>query len=301
MYNKYTHRTSNFSPRQGFTLVETVVVISISVILLSLLVVAVQQVRSTTRNLTCKNNLKQIGLALANYESANRCLPAANALPSAASPFVVLLPFLELSHLYDQFDLSQGIHGTKPISSSPAARVRIVCLRCPASPNSDRTRTDYVINRGTTLALPRNDPWFAFEHEYPRLSQFSKGTTGTTLMSEFCSFVPGAIRGGYTELPPRGILNSTQSDQLANECAVIVGQERFDKRNGDDWWGGGTFNYYHILAPNRNSCFNGNTQYSVDTANSMHSGGVNALFADGRIEFISDNIDLTIWKSTGTR
>jgi prepilin-type processing-associated H-X9-DG protein len=292
---------SNRSLRQGLTLVETIVVLSIGIALVSLLMVAVQQVRATTRRIGCTNNLKQIGVALANYESTYRCLPAAVTMPSSASPFLVLLPYLEMKDLYEKFDLSMSWDGPDSIDFNPARQQRIPLFRCPASPNQELTRTDYVLNRGTTVAPQRNDPWFFFEQSYPKLSQFSKGATGTALMSEFCSFVPEAKKGGYIELPPRAIVNDSQSSDLANECIESAAEDLINKFNGKNWWGGGACNYYHILPPNHNSCFNGNLQFSIDTANSMHSKGVNTLFADGRVKFVSDQIDLDVWKSFGTR
>jgi prepilin-type processing-associated H-X9-DG protein len=258
-------------------------------------------VRETSRNLSCKNNLKQIGLALANYESNHRHIPTANAHPSSASPFVMLLPYLELADLYAKFDLGAGILDPNHIGRSPWINHRIGYLRCPSTVNQHLVRTDYMINRGTTVAHRRNDPWFSFEQKYPRLSDFSKGTSGTTLLSEFGSFVPGTSAGGYLKLPPRVISNDSQSEELAQECAAIASDARIDKGNGNTWWGGGAFNYYHILTPNQNSCFNGNLQYSIDTANSLHPSGVNTLWADGRVEFVTNSIDRDVWRSSGTR
>ena len=99
------------SNRVGFTLVELLVVITIIGILIALLLPAVQAAREAARRLQCSNNLKQWGLAMANYKSANKAFPPAiiRDVRYIRHTYVVSLwPYLELSNLFDQYDFKQA-------------------------------------------------------------------------------------------------------------------------------------------------------------------------------------------------
>ena len=103
----------------GFTLIELLVVIAIIAILVALLLPAVQQAREAARRSSCKNNLKQLGLALHNYHDVHRVFPPAQLrgrnsstgieYGNAASWGAMLLPFIEQAPLYDQMNFSIGI------------------------------------------------------------------------------------------------------------------------------------------------------------------------------------------------
>ena len=117
--------------RRGFTLIELLVVIAIIAVLIALLLPAVQAAREAARRAQCMNNLKQLGLALANYESANNVYPSAavfgigtGGMPGSicSSPgfgnncqntpwFVLMLPYIEQSALYNSFNASIGMEG----------------------------------------------------------------------------------------------------------------------------------------------------------------------------------------------
>ena len=108
------------APRGGFTLVELLVVIAIIGTLVGLLLPAVQSAREAARRMQCQNGMKQIGLGVFNFESANRRTPYAGQCDSTGdgstvymvhSPATMILPFIEQNAIYNQFDLSYDVAG----------------------------------------------------------------------------------------------------------------------------------------------------------------------------------------------
>ncbi|MEM7477211.1 MAG: DUF1559 domain-containing protein [Planctomycetota bacterium] len=159
----------NRKSQRGFTLVELLVVIAIIGILVGLLLPAVQAAREAARRMQCSNNLKQLGIALHNYHTAYRMFPlhyvdqtgrgTANetALTGRTSCFVRLLPFIEQTSAYNQFNLSFGFENA-PIPTDhpnwPIAQVNFSFLLCPSDPNAgvndsmNSGNTNYVVNFG---------------------------------------------------------------------------------------------------------------------------------------------------------
>ena len=137
---KLHHSRSNPA---GFTLVELLVVIAIIGLLVGLLLPAVQAARQAARRLHCQNNLKQIGLGLANYESLHRLYPkGGSGAVSLTNPTILarhrvswgtaILPFIEQTPLYDSIELSLPyIHP----SNWAAGQTLVPTYLCPAAPN----------------------------------------------------------------------------------------------------------------------------------------------------------------------
>ena len=136
--------------KRGFTLIELLVVIAIIAVLVALLLPAVQQAREAARRVQCKNNLKQIGLALHNYHDAFNRLPITtyvspvNEWAARAGIFVRLLPYIEQQALSDKFNMQVGNQFNHPWTGEI-----VPSYSCPSEPNTTKT-----IGGGGELAFP---------------------------------------------------------------------------------------------------------------------------------------------------
>ena len=164
------------SKRQAFTLVELLVVIAIIGILVGLLLPAVQAAREAARRMSCQNNMKQIGLAMHNFESAYKFFPPARVdaapgfpvvemgVPAPATgtiahgPGIFLLPFIEQQAVYNLYDMKQT--WSSPANAA-AIKTPIPSFSCPSTPQPPN-RLDNGNAPGSTAA----DRWLAATSDY---------------------------------------------------------------------------------------------------------------------------------------
>ncbi len=191
---------------RGFTLVELLVVIAIVGILIALLLPAVQQARGAARRLQCQNHLKQIALAMHNYESSFRVLPPGGTRDTDFSVQARLLPYIEQANLQNLLDFGQPAFSGSWSGAIPnpqfasAFEVAIPTFLCPSDPApaqtavavSGRTYTygglSYMVSfgsgQGTNNDFHRPTDGAVYEHSRVRLADFTDGTSTTVICSE---------------------------------------------------------------------------------------------------------------------
>jgi prepilin-type N-terminal cleavage/methylation domain-containing protein len=144
---------------RGFTLIELLVVIAIIAILIALLLPAVQQAREAARRSQCKNNLKQLGLAMHNYHDVHNKFPVGHYSCCWGTWMVAILPYIEQAQLFSLYQNSGGNDATGPRygaapNSTLVTNRRLSALSCPSDKDSrpigNITSHNYVVNFGNT-------------------------------------------------------------------------------------------------------------------------------------------------------
>lgn len=313
---------------RGFTLIELLVVIAIIAVLIALLLPAVQQAREAARRMSCKNNLKQIGLALHNYHEVNRMLPPSFVVDYGStggewSIHARILPYVEQSSLYNQADLS--LPYGDPANAGIATQ-RIDIYLCP-SEVKDRMRTDsstgaaihypisYGFNGGTwrvwtnSTGQPGNGA-FAPNAAFA-MRNFTDGTSNTLGFSEVKAFTPYLRDGDGASAT---IPNPSQISGFGGSFKTNSGHtEWVDGRVHQTGFtttftpntvvphvdGSATYDVDFTNCREEKSC-SGPT-YAAVTSRSYHTGIVNSLLMDGSVRSISETIDLQTWRRLGQR
>ncbi len=206
--------------RAAFTLIELLVVIAIIGVLIALLLPAVQAVREAARRMSCTNNLKQIGLALHNYESANGVFPPGRINTYVAGnghcwgAYSQMLPFLEQKAVFDAMNFSMNPDPDYTTSSAVVNKTAAVTvlniLLCPSDGGPSLVQVgggmyaghNYLLNVGSGYTVVQNPPapgttpnGIFFENSAVRFPDISDGTSQTVAISETIRSSAGAPTG----------------------------------------------------------------------------------------------------------
>ncbi|AMV19061.1 DUF1559 domain-containing protein [Planctomyces sp. SH-PL14] len=311
--------------RRGFTLIELLVVIAIIAVLVAILLPAVQQAREAARQSQCRNNMKQVGLALFNYEEQNGAFPiGATGGQRGANWFVRILPFIDQKAGYDRVDFSAGsFYGH--VSLQPIlATLKVPIFVCPSSPNGysspNATITSYA---GGSMLM-----------DYVGIAGAYPDPAATPRTATVCT--AGQVQGGYY-CENGGLIGfrakSLRDFKDGSSNAMLVG-EQSGQVNGTENSSNALGGWYGIVAntmvrSDGGTTWDGATPVSAITSssgytgglttvrhpinsywlqgapssanspyeanyilNSYHTGGIEALFADGSVHFLSESLHM---------
>ena len=321
--------------RRAFTLIELLVVIAIIAVLIALLLPAVQQAREAARRTQCKNNLKQLGLAMHNYHDVHvRFAPnrlgrsgGMGGSPNFAALgwTVHLLPFVDQAPMYSSMNLDFHDPATAnnggslfgPNAQAPvrAAREKVLpALLCPSNPQP----AFYGPATGGWGGSYKDDSWndgingartdyvgnmgFMFAgHRDCSLVTYPAPNGNTWAVSWDMNIQP--LQGNNGVFGYHGSIGINQiSDGTSNTLMIMESMHWVNKANpsvafGDGMWFG-PWAIHSVKMP-----INSDPQgdYRCDQWSSTHTGGAHGLMSDGAVRFVSENLDTGVRKAIGTR
>jgi prepilin-type N-terminal cleavage/methylation domain-containing protein/prepilin-type processing-associated H-X9-DG protein len=322
--------------RRGFTSIELLVVIAIIAVLIGLLLPAVQKVRAAAARAQCGNNLKQIGVALMNYESVNGTLPIGDSRGYLNLPRVtwqaLILPYIEQNNLATLYNYK--VDWDNPLNY-PAIATQVKIYNCPSTANGirfDRTPDEPLGGTEPRAAcdywnVNEIAPWIGVNCGFPNAVYYSG--------SRYDPLLAGVLVNTKVGIgtPLVAITDGTSNTYMVAESAgrpnfyYTGGRQSAPPGYAGDWEpgnpnpGNGTWNGeacwadpYASFDPKGSNPANGYVQPFNSPANtcsmncnnhneiySFHTSGCNFLFADGSVHFLSSSASLCVIGALGTR
>jgi prepilin-type N-terminal cleavage/methylation domain-containing protein len=295
--------------KRGFTLVELLVVIAIIGILIALLLPAVQAAREAARRTQCLANVRQVGVAMHSYHAANQVLPVGSYSCCWGTWLVAILPYVEQGDLAKRYHYEHKYGAYIPeepvddcrysdVLNQPVTTQRIAAYTCPAD---------------TPQAT-----WSITKHNY--VANFGNTTYGRTSPYAGVTFLGAPFRTAWSKENPMAHPFRDIRDGLTNTLMLSEAVQGLDDDlRGFAWWGDAcnftTFatpntsipdriydaGYCHEdLMPMQPCALSTSTEPSRHSARSQHNGGVNAAMMDASARFVSNDVNLALWRAMGT-
>jgi prepilin-type N-terminal cleavage/methylation domain-containing protein/prepilin-type processing-associated H-X9-DG protein len=327
--------------RAGFTLIELLTVIGVIAILIALLLPAVQGAREAARRSQCANNLRQIGIGIAGYTAQYSVFPILHASTydqfrrrfsymNFPSIQLQILPWMDQATLYAQVNFRAGIVPSDnyqyPLDrewitviqiNQTVANTRVATFLCPSDsrvpfPSGNSYRGNVGVGPLDLTQWESPDSGNGFFHELFVISpaQITDGMSHTACLSERIMGSNGTSNHMPFQDAYMQLYWALTADDALRICMISTtgpfASERYSKMGSSWMWTGRErTTYTHTQAPNGKipDCLSPGciSAPGMTTARSYHPGGVNVLYGDGSVRWVSSGIDQTIWRAHGTR
>lgn len=300
--------------RRGFTLIELLVVIAIIAVLVAILLPAVQQAREAARASQCRNNLKQLGIALHSYHETHSVLPAAHlwrCATTAAPKHIngtghqMLLPYLDQGALYDKFNFSESMttwnsNGSGAVSTAasdpmtngngPLVKILLPILLCP----SDGGNPYHLDVAGHYGISSTNSGTGGAKTNYDFVTNVASFRTTCEAWPSSAS-TTRRMFGDNSACRISDIKDGASNTVAMCETTLDIGDGRSPAWGYRGWYMTGIdlaaypINYFAHYSTGAK--YNQGKLAQAGFSGSLHQGGINILLGDGGVRFLNENLD----------